>query len=306
VGSADECTLTDREPEHFDAVDPGMLSSPFADITVADLGDVVRVEAALTRTPATDATFEALLAKFKEMLLMLVRRPRVILMVQLSMQDAAVPAMRHVKQFINFVGDNAFATDLLIRGVVVVLKPQGMSGYALQNIVKMVLRVLPPPWQTAILPTPQDSAAFLDRVTAIEAEVVARRDGRAAAAAAGKGGLEEEATPSMIDGEASPLTKCSSRGAASDFPSPITIAAEETAASPGSQGSGEAEAVAESFHMCCTPVDEVGRERTTAFTEVEVEMHDADRQPRPGMCGAPLSLLWPWSWSCSRGHKAES
>jgi hypothetical protein len=221
--SGEECTLTDAEPAYTKIGDPNMLQAPFADISVADTGDIVRIEAALKRTPVTDDSFDILLKRFKELILGLVRRPRVILMLHLSMQDAAVPSMRHVKQFMNFVGENSWVIGMLVRGVAIVLKPQGYSGYALLNIVKMVLRLLPAPWQTGILPTNEEGRAFLDGLVPGEAQVLARKvapcnfGDAPQSPAAVKGTAFEEATPSTMEEEMSPLGEIS--GVIGDTPS---------------------------------------------------------------------------------------
>mmetsp|Transcript_135759 Transcript_135759/g.338657 ORF Transcript_135759/g.338657 Transcript_135759/m.338657 type:complete len:376 (+) Transcript_135759:186-1313(+) len=205
----EECTLTDVEPTYVKFEDPNMLQAPFIDISVADGGDVVRIEAALKRTPATDAAFEALLHKFKEVVLALVQRPRTILMLQLSLQDCAVPSMRHVKQFMSFVSEMTWANAMVVRGCAVILKPQGYSGYALQNIVKMVLRLLPPPWQTRILPTVAEGRAFLDQITVEEAQLLARcssPNGTPRSVQTEKGEACNGGTPSTMEEERSLLS----------------------------------------------------------------------------------------------------
>lgn len=207
--SGEECTLTDVEPTYVKFENTNMLQAPFADISIMDRGDVVRIEAALNRAPMTDSTFDALLKRFRELLLALVRRPRAILMLQLSLQDAAVPSMRHVKQFMSFVNENSWALGMLVRGCAVILKPQGYSSYALQNIVKMVLRVLPPPWQTRILPTVEEGRNFLDKVTIDEAQLLARRplpSGTPKSVWTERGQACNEATPSTIEEDRSLLS----------------------------------------------------------------------------------------------------
>merc|ERR1719323_1908757 len=98
------------------------------------------------------------------MMLELAKRPRVIVNVQLSLNGAPIPAMSIVKHHISFCQQNGWLIDLLVRGFTVVLKPDGYVGYAVSNIVKMVIRLLPAPWELAIVPTLQEGHAWLDRV----------------------------------------------------------------------------------------------------------------------------------------------
>lgn len=160
------CTLTDDEPPS--PSETISLEALFADIGYVETGNVAQVNLQMRSTPITDESFAAFEAGLKGMLIRLAQRPYMTLFFRLHIQDASVPAMRHVKKFMSFAQENGWMLDMLIRGIAIVLDARGITGNALQSVVKMVMRLLPAPWPNQIVPSIAKADALIAELAAEE------------------------------------------------------------------------------------------------------------------------------------------
>lgn len=140
---------------------PIVMEAPFATLRYTEDGNVGFLEAEMKSAVITDEPLEEALQKAQQVVQNLARRSGMVLIVRANAQNAAVPAFRHVRRFLDFVKDNGPELFLTGRGSAIILRPHGLLGHTVLGIIKMVQRMLPPPWPEVIVPTEKDAAAFL-------------------------------------------------------------------------------------------------------------------------------------------------
>jgi len=154
-------TLTNCMPD-YPPPDPfPQVEVPFASLRYSEDGNIARLDTKMTSTPIEDDTLEDLLAKIQELVKNLGRRPKMVLMLRSDAQDAAVPSVKHIRRFLRFIEENGPELFLVGRGSAIILKPTGIVGHMLVSVIRMVQRMLPPPWPEVIVPTADDAEAFL-------------------------------------------------------------------------------------------------------------------------------------------------
>jgi len=157
----DRCTLTDVMPEHPALEHPISIDVPFATVRYLEEGNIARMYVKMKSVPIADEVLEDLLSRFRQVLLSIARRPRMVLLIRSDGQDAAVPSIRHIRRFLAFIQENGPEFFLVGRGSAIVLRPRGILGNTLVSIVKMVQRLFPSPWPERIVPTTEEAEAWL-------------------------------------------------------------------------------------------------------------------------------------------------
>eukprot|EP00929_Paragymnodinium_shiwhaense_P116133 TRINITY_DN8540_c0_g1_i1.p1 TRINITY_DN8540_c0_g1~~TRINITY_DN8540_c0_g1_i1.p1 ORF type:complete len:442 (+),score=118.67 TRINITY_DN8540_c0_g1_i1:130-1455(+) len=154
--------LTDEEPQ-FPPLNrnPFVFEVDFAKMSYYETGNVANLDISLLSTPITDEEFKKALFRFRQILLNLARRPKMILMIRSDGRIAAMPSMRHIREYMAFIQENGSEFVLVGRGHAIVLSPRSVLGMAILNLVKMVQRMFPPPWEEKIVAAQEEATAFL-------------------------------------------------------------------------------------------------------------------------------------------------
>eukprot|EP00927_Polykrikos_kofoidii_P033871 TRINITY_DN28712_c0_g1_i1.p1 TRINITY_DN28712_c0_g1~~TRINITY_DN28712_c0_g1_i1.p1 ORF type:complete len:429 (+),score=43.30 TRINITY_DN28712_c0_g1_i1:207-1493(+) len=153
--------LTDQVPTHPPPSEPFQVEVPFAKFSYSERGAAARLDITLKKTPIEDDCFEDMLRQLQKVLRNLASRPHMALFIRSDAQDCAVPAVRHIKRYLAFIQENGTEFVLAGRGHAIVVKPQTLLGTTVVGIVKMIQRVIPPPWPETIVPSFEDAEAFL-------------------------------------------------------------------------------------------------------------------------------------------------
>jgi len=161
AGKKEEFSLSQLPPSNIDPVPSQMMELPFIHIDYREESAVAKVSFIFQPAPIVDEVLEELLEKFKTIILNLSQRPEMTLIMKVSLQQAATPAIRHAKRLIAFSQALGPSLFLIGRGLAVILKPRGLLGHALLNIVKMIQRAAPAPWPECIVPTEHQADEFL-------------------------------------------------------------------------------------------------------------------------------------------------
>lgn len=156
------CEVTNRMPVH-----PGMdplpeIYVPFATMRYSEEGNIARLDTKVNNTTITDEALEELLKRLAEVVKNLATRPAMILLLHSDGNDAAMPSFSQIRRFLAWIQENGPELFLVGRGSAIVMKPRGLIGHALVNVVRMVQRLLPPPWPEAIVNTSEEAEAFLE------------------------------------------------------------------------------------------------------------------------------------------------
>lgn len=152
------------------------IEAPFATVQYSENGNIGRLETKMNSTAITDEALEDLLSRISELVYNLGRRPTMVLTLYSDAQDAAVPSIKQVRRFLDWIQENGPQLFLIGRGSAIILRPTGILGYTLVGLIKMVQRMLPPPWPEAIVASAAEAEAFLEehsRQYKAAAEVVA-------------------------------------------------------------------------------------------------------------------------------------
>lgn len=153
--------LTDCVPEHPPPTAPFQREFPFARINYLEEGSAARLNITMLQTAIEDDVFEDVLAQMKHLLRNLASRPHMILFIRSDAQDCPVPNLRHVRRYLAFIQENGTEFVLAGRGHAVIVRPRTLLGSTLIGIIKMVQRLLPPPWEEVIVPTTEEAETFL-------------------------------------------------------------------------------------------------------------------------------------------------
>jgi len=141
---------------------PTVIKKDFVTVIFESVGDVWKMENTFHNVTVTDAKLGELLAEVKDVLMALARRPYCVLFIYTSAQNAAVAGMTQIKQFMNWIHNEAgIFMYTLCRGHAIILKPTGYFGMAVLNLIKMVQRLMPPPWPDAIVPSADAAVEFM-------------------------------------------------------------------------------------------------------------------------------------------------
>jgi hypothetical protein len=170
------CEVTDSMPLH-PCLDPfpATMDVPFATLRYSETGNIARLDTKVNNTVITDEALEDLLRKLANVARNLATRPAMILLLHSDGNDAAMPSFSQIRRFLAWIQENGPELFLIGRGSAIVLKPRGVIGYALVNIVRMVQRMLPPPWPEVIVNTSEEAEAFLEQHSKQYREDVAGR-----------------------------------------------------------------------------------------------------------------------------------
>lgn len=159
--------VTDRMPWHAPLSPPPMIESPFATVQYSESGNIGRLDTKMNGTAITDEALEELLGQITKLVHNLGRRPTMVLVLHSDAQECAMPAFKHIKRFLDWIQENGPELFLVGRGSAIILRPAGILGHTLVGIIKMVQKMLPPPWPEAIVSNSEEAEAFLDEHTSV-------------------------------------------------------------------------------------------------------------------------------------------
>lgn len=141
-------TLLDRPP-----FDPGPLTrlpivveAPFGELRYDEDGTVARLDVRMTPSPVTDESLEDLLGRVERLLRNLAQRASMVLVICSDVRDASVPSLRHVRRFLAFMQELGPDFVLVGRASAIIVRTSGLWGSTLLALIRMVQRLLPPPW----------------------------------------------------------------------------------------------------------------------------------------------------------------
>lgn len=154
--------VTDRMPWYAPLDPPPRIEAPFAVVQYSESGNIGRLDTKMNSTAITDEALEELLSKMSEVVHNLGRRPTMVLLLHSDAQDASVPTFKQIRRFLDWIQANGPELFLVGRGSSILLRPTGILSYTLVSIIKMVQRMLPPPWPEAIVSTSEEAEAFLE------------------------------------------------------------------------------------------------------------------------------------------------
>lgn len=160
-------TVTDRRPEHAPIETPLEVEVPCAKVVYSEEGTIGRLEVVLHSVAIADEDLEQLLNGVRRVIVNLARRPPMVLFIRSDGRQALVPALRHIRRVLSFIGENGTELVLVGRGHAIVLNP-GILGSVLVNLVRWVQRLLPSPWKEVIVPSMEAGDAFLAEMAATE------------------------------------------------------------------------------------------------------------------------------------------
>lgn len=142
---------------------PFAIEMPFCKMQYSEReGGLARLDITPCKVSIDDKGAEDLMARFKEILLGLARRPGMRIHIVLYAENAAVPAMRHVKKLLKWASEEASELLFLtVRGFVTILRPKGFTGMALIQVLQFIQKVAPAPWPETVLGTVEEADAFL-------------------------------------------------------------------------------------------------------------------------------------------------
>lgn len=158
--------LMDRESFPADRLQPTApytFELPFAKLHYAEQNIcLARLDVVPCKVAIDDKTSEELLAFLTSLCLKIAQRPGMRLHIVLDAENAAVPAMRHVKRLLAWSnGEGAELLFLSVRGFVTILKPKGLTGMALSQVLSFIQKVAPALWPEKVAATPQEADSFL-------------------------------------------------------------------------------------------------------------------------------------------------
>jgi len=156
-------SLVDRPPEEPGSVDnlPLRFEAPFGVITYTEQGRVARIELIMRSGAVTDEGLEQVLGKIAWVLRNLAKRPSMALFIRSDVREASVPAVRHIRRFLAFMQEMGPEFVLTGRGSAIVVRASGFLGSTLLSLIRMVQRMLPPPWPESLVTSMEDAEAFL-------------------------------------------------------------------------------------------------------------------------------------------------
>mmetsp|Transcript_90686 Transcript_90686/g.256908 ORF Transcript_90686/g.256908 Transcript_90686/m.256908 type:complete len:356 (+) Transcript_90686:142-1209(+) len=158
-------TLTYAMPDPPPLSDaPLSLEVPFASMRFAEAGFVARLEVTMKEAPITDDALEVALDRLRSILRNLAQRPQMVLFFSADARSSAVPAVRHIRRYLDFIKENGVEFVLVGRGCAIILRPTSFLGQTLIGIYKMVQRLLPSPWEERVVSSPGAAEAFLGKL----------------------------------------------------------------------------------------------------------------------------------------------
>jgi len=140
---------------------PSICKKSFSLDAVALEDHVVRVDLTIHREPLTDEDVELCFGAMQRGVQEFAKRPEKTLLLSFSLQDASIPAMRHVKRLVALSHDMGHLLLLVARGSAIILRPHGFLGTAMVAIVRFVQNHAAAPWPETIVPSMVEAEAFL-------------------------------------------------------------------------------------------------------------------------------------------------
>eukprot|EP00434_Breviolum_minutum_P008352 symbB.v1.2.007371.t1/scaffold449.1/size202926/1 len=138
---------------------PSICKKSFSLDAVALEDHVVRVDLTIHREPLTDEDVELCFGAMQRGVQEFAKRPEKTLLLSFSLQDASIPAMRHVKRLVALSHDMGHLLLLVARGSAIILRPHGFLGTAMVAIVRFVQNHAAAPWPETIVPSMVEAAA---------------------------------------------------------------------------------------------------------------------------------------------------
>merc|ERR1712196_472844 len=83
-------------------------------------------------------------------------------MMRTDAQDASMPTYKQVRKFLDWIQMNGPELFLVGRGSAIILRPTSILGHTLVGLIRMVQKMLPPPWPEVIVSTSDEAEAFLE------------------------------------------------------------------------------------------------------------------------------------------------
>lgn len=156
--------VTNRMPSYGAIASPFELKLPFGTMRYTEAANVGRLDVELTSGAITDDDLERGLNQFKKVIYNLARRPRMVLLLCSDGRTAAIPSWRHIRRLLAFIDENGTELVLVGRGHAIILQP-GIIGSLLIGTVKMVQKMVPPPWLEVIVGSHEEAETFLAKLS---------------------------------------------------------------------------------------------------------------------------------------------
>jgi len=157
-------TLTDKMPIPPRPESPIIMERRFASLHCVINGDVVHMKVALHNVPLDDAMLDDALSQYLGLLQLFGRDPHMVVLQQFTLQNAPVPAMRHVRQLMSFTRQNSSTFDLVVRGNVYILKSNGIWGGMMLSIIRFCQRLMAARVPEKLVGTQEEAQDFVQQL----------------------------------------------------------------------------------------------------------------------------------------------
>lgn len=154
-------TLQAEKPELPALEMISMASKSFTLETLTLEDHVVRVDLRMHREALSDQDVENCIETIRHGVKELAMRPEYTLLFSFQLQDAAIPAMRHVKRLVALSHEIGHLLFLVARGSAIILRPHGFLGAAMVAIVRFVQSHAAAPWPETIVRSMAEANDFL-------------------------------------------------------------------------------------------------------------------------------------------------
>jgi len=152
---------------------PVLLETSFVTLHYSEEGNVGLLILTAHKPAIKDSDVDAFMKCMKELMLNVAARPEMVVLLQLVLQDAAVPTMRHIRRLIAYVThDIGECLFLCCRGNAIVIKPLSLVAKGVIRVVKMIEKMLPAPWPDCIVSDTAAAEAFLREIRLNNMQIV--------------------------------------------------------------------------------------------------------------------------------------
>mmetsp|Transcript_64622 Transcript_64622/g.171074 ORF Transcript_64622/g.171074 Transcript_64622/m.171074 type:complete len:368 (-) Transcript_64622:93-1196(-) len=152
---------------------PVLLETSFVTLDYSEEDNVGLLILTAHKSAIKDSDVDAVMKCMKELMLNVAARPEMVVLLQLVLQDAAVPTMRHIRRLIAYVThDIGECLFLCCRGNAMVIKPQSLVAKSVIRVVRMVEKMLPAPWPDCIVSDAAAARAFLHDIRSNNMQLV--------------------------------------------------------------------------------------------------------------------------------------
>lgn len=162
----DSYRLVDRIPEGPDPPAlPLVVEAPFASLRYTENSGVARMDLQMRPKAITDEGLEEILSDVGRILRNLAQRPSMVIFFHTDVREACLPAFRHVRRLLAFMQEVGPEFVLVGRGSAIVVNATGILASALLALIRMVQKMLPPPWPEKLVNSSEEAEEFLLSLT---------------------------------------------------------------------------------------------------------------------------------------------